>query len=149
MESIYNSISNYLPSKNLFTSLYTIFGLYSIRSLLISAEGSSPEIPDFSISEMVLCGNRVYKKEDSYQAFLQTFSSLLWFSYRRDFPPITPTTYTSDMGWGCMLRCAQMMLANALSRHTLGTGNFTIKSEITVVKTGVIRNLLICKSIKY
>ncbi|CAI5710648.1 unnamed protein product [Peronospora destructor] len=55
-----------------------------------------------------------------FDAYKRTFESILWFTYRRDFPQMTPYEYTSDAGWGCMLRSAQMLLGQALQRHLLG-----------------------------
>jgi len=51
---------------------------------------------------------------------MDDFSSLIWFCYRKDFPPIEPTKITTDIGWGCMLRAAQMLIAHACLRHLLG-----------------------------
>ncbi|KAJ2718936.1 hypothetical protein H4S00_003623, partial [Coemansia sp. D1744] len=43
-----------------------------------------------------------------------------YFTYRKGFPTITPSFYTSDMGWGCTYRTCQMMLAEAFARVMLG-----------------------------
>jgi cysteine protease ATG4 len=52
----------------------------------------------------------------------EDIEALTWFSYRKNFPPMEPYGLTSDSGWGCMLRCAQMLMAQALKVHTLGRG---------------------------
>jgi len=41
-------------------------------------------------------------------------------SYRKEFPAIGDSGQTSDQGWGCMLRCGQMVLAGALLEIKLG-----------------------------
>jgi cysteine protease ATG4 len=54
------------------------------------------------------------------EAFLADFRSLVWVTYRRGFPRIGASAYTTDAGWGCTLRSAQMLLANALHVHFFG-----------------------------
>jgi cysteine protease ATG4 len=52
-----------------------------------------------------------------YRIWKEYEASLFWFTYRYDFPEIKPYGITSDAGWGCMLRSAQMMLAHTLRVH--------------------------------
>ncbi|KAJ3210515.1 Cysteine protease atg4b [Clydaea vesicula] len=44
--------------------------------------------------------------------FIKNFKSLPWLTYRSNFPKIVGTEFTTDLGWGCMLRTGQMLLCN-------------------------------------
>ncbi|XWS29987.1 hypothetical protein CRYUN_Cryun24cG0079000 [Craigia yunnanensis] len=53
-------------------------------------------------------------------AFEQDFSSRILMTYRKGFNAIGDTNITSDVGWGCMLRSSQMLVAQSLLFHRLG-----------------------------
>lgn len=73
-------------------------------------------------------------KNASGNTFLNDFYSKFWFTYRKNFTPIKYLKYdsdlhkfqtetsnlTSDIGWGCVIRCTQMLLAQALVIKLLG-----------------------------
>lgn len=51
----------------------------------------------------------------------QDITSKIWCTYRKSFVPIGGVDgLTTDKGWGCMLRCGQMVLAQALVNVHLG-----------------------------
>ncbi|KAJ1906282.1 Cysteine protease atg4 [Coemansia sp. IMI 209127] len=52
--------------------------------------------------------------------FVEDFSRLIWCTYRSHYPPIAPSAFTTDAGWGCMLRAGQTLLAQALQLHHFG-----------------------------
>jgi len=56
--------------------------------------------------------------------FAHRFALVPWMTYRKDFEPIEG--YTTDCGWGCMLRSAQMMLAEALFRRECAQGTSVV-----------------------
>lgn len=53
-------------------------------------------------------------------SFLEDFRTRFWFTYRRNFPKIEPSLFTTDLGWGCMLRTGQCLMAEALARFYFG-----------------------------
>lgn len=67
-----------------------------------------------------LLGQRFESTES--KSFEEALRTTIYFSYRDKFPPLTAVdrpgyAYTSDRGWGCMLRAGQMMLAETIKRN--------------------------------
>ncbi|XP_015522371.1 cysteine protease ATG4B isoform X1 [Neodiprion virginianus] len=63
-----------------------------------------------------------YNAIKELDAIRRDIKSKLWFTYRKGFVPIggSSSSFTSDKGWGCMLRCGQMVLGQALVCLHLG-----------------------------
>ncbi|XP_009443005.4 cysteine protease ATG4B isoform X2 [Pan troglodytes] len=79
------------------------------------------EFEDFpETSEPVWILGRKYSIFTEKDEILSDVASRLWFTYRKNFPAIGGTGPTSDTGWGCMLRCGQMIFAQALVCRHLG-----------------------------
>ncbi|PWA14416.1 hypothetical protein CCH79_00011076, partial [Gambusia affinis] len=85
------------------------------------------EFEDFpETSEPVWILGKEYNALTEKDDILSDVTSRLWFTYRKNFPPIEGdcvpggTGPTSDTGWGCMLRCGQMILGEALMCRHLG-----------------------------
>ena len=54
--------------------------------------------------------------------------SQIWLTYRSGFTPLHNSTMKTDMGWGCMIRSLQMMIARGLLNIKAGRS----KNNITI-----------------
>ena len=85
--------------------------------------------------------------------FLEDFGSKIWLTYRSAFPPIPKSQdpkatstmtmsvrlrsqwqlqggFTSDAGWGCMVRSGQTLLANTLAFVRFGRGKILVTANL-------------------
>ncbi|XP_020511664.2 cysteine protease atg4da [Labrus bergylta] len=101
-----------------------------LRSKLVSAWNSVKygwslkQKSKFSRSSPVIMLGKSYELKDQgdREHFRRSFTTLLWLTYRRGFPPLSGGSLTTDSGWGCVLRTGQMLLAQGLLLHLMPPG---------------------------
>ncbi|OZJ03043.1 hypothetical protein BZG36_03712 [Bifiguratus adelaidae] len=54
-------------------------------------------------------------------SFQRDFTSRPWFTYRHNYPAIRPAQFTTDIGWGCMLRSGQGLLCQTILVNLFGS----------------------------
>lgn len=76
------------------------------------------DIPKTNATVWIL--GKSYNSILELEVIRRDIQSRLWCTYRRGFVPLGEPQLTTDKGWGCMLRCGQMVLAEALINLHLG-----------------------------
>ena len=71
-------------------------------------------LKDKKLPQVIQIFDEKFDKQD--EKLLNVLQSIPWFSYRKNFNQIKDkdTIYTSDAGWGCMIRASQMFLAQGI-----------------------------------
>ena len=59
--------------------------------------------------------------QDIMNKLIYSIGKIIYLSYKKNFPSIINKkknkTYTNDSGWGCMIRCGQMILSRAIYKY--------------------------------
>ncbi|XP_026737726.1 cysteine protease ATG4B [Trichoplusia ni] len=83
----------------------------------LSSDGNNVEPDDIpQTKESVWVLGKKYSAIQDLDRIRRDITSIIWCTYRKGFIPIGDEGLTSDKGWGCMLRCGQMVLGVALVR---------------------------------
>lgn len=84
--------------------------------------GEVDDIPKIDAEVWIIGSQRkTYHAIDDLERIRRQIQSKLWCTYRKNWAhPLGSQQLTSDKGWGCMLRCGQMVLAEALRILHLG-----------------------------
>ena len=80
--------------------------LYKLGGESILAKRKSTEFDN-----LVMLG----KRYTSYEQAEKDFSELFWFTYRKEMKICGEIK--TDLGWGCLIRVGQMLLANSLKKY--------------------------------
>lgn len=126
-------------------------GLCEVTEPKANLDMGTPMSPGNRYEEVTSEHNDLSSKPEEGQqwpeSFLDDLESRFWFTYRSGFPNIAKSTnpqasqsmnfstrlrhqlvnsngFTSDTGWGCMIRSGQCLLANALSIVRFGRGQY-------------------------
>ncbi|XP_077987339.1 cysteine protease ATG4B-like isoform X2 [Glandiceps talaboti] len=87
----------------------------------VTYESAPLEFEDFPrTNESVYILGKSYNLLEDRGELHSDIRSKIWITYRKNFTAIGGTGPTGDNGWGCMLRCGQMILAQALILRHLG-----------------------------
>lgn len=97
----------------------------SFLSRLVKSDGTDNQISQDAAfnnnpNYQIYCLGKKFHPINDYHSKRDYESNLFWCTYRCDFQEIKPYGITSDAGWGCMLRSAQMLIAQTLRIHYCG-----------------------------
>ena len=85
-----------------------------------------------TIEDEITLFNKKYKKEQS-QKLQYTFDKIIYFCYRKNTYPFKSRSngiLTWDSGWGCMIRCGQMIMARGIYKY-LKSKKFSTQKAIS------------------
>ncbi|KAF9111329.1 Cysteine protease atg4 [Mortierella sp. AM989] len=83
----------------------------------------APPASNINNGPIYLMGKLYPPSPTQWTDFQRDFTfGLIWCTYRHSYQPIRPSNFTTDVGWGCMLRSGQGLLANALAIQYMGRG---------------------------
>ena len=80
--------------------------------------------------------NKTYTNQ-TFDKFMKKFNKLIYFCYRKNIYPMNTRlkmTITRDSGWGCMVRCGQMLMSKVIYKYLKGEKYTTGKAISETIK---------------
>ena len=123
--------SNFSVSINIikFNNDVKLLNIHSIKTTI-----NKSIISKINGNQTITLFNKKYT-DDSFDKFLHKFNKLIYFCYRKNIYPMNTRLKISisrDSGWGCMIRCGQMIMSRAIYKY-LKSENYT--SEKAILET--------------
>uniref|UniRef100_T1KA70 Cysteine protease n=3 Tax=Tetranychus urticae TaxID=32264 RepID=T1KA70_TETUR len=110
-----------------------------IASSLFETRGMTELVP--SNDPVWILGEK-YSSLHDMDGIKDDIRSKFWITYRKGFPKIDGSGPSSDFGWGCMLRCGQMVLSQALILKHLGRQWRWSKDKKEMIENGSYKTYL-------
>ena len=88
---------------------------YTIKNLNIN----NPVLEQITINDKISLFNKKYTNEQK-QKLIYNFNKLMYFCYRKNTYPMKTRInigISRDSGWGCMIRCGQMIMSRAIYKY--------------------------------
>uniref|UniRef100_A0A1D1ZNK5 Cysteine protease n=1 Tax=Auxenochlorella protothecoides TaxID=3075 RepID=A0A1D1ZNK5_AUXPR len=109
------------------SSYYTLRRALKLNRLrdLLQQSALAPDAPIWIMGQEYAASPELgqEEQEEVLRELVCCFQSIIWMTYRSHFAPITvgDSHLRTDAGWGCTLRSGQMIMAQGLRRHLLGS----------------------------
>ena len=124
-------ISDDIPQFNKYISCKNEFN-FSINQLNINNSVLDNNI----ITKQITLFNKKYKNSE-IQKIKNEYNKLIYFCYRRNTYPMKNRfniNVTCDSGWGCMIRCGQMIMAKAIYKYLKSKKYSSVNSISETIK---------------
>lgn len=121
------------PKTGLFSSMMMAGKRYYYSLVSGYSKADTFKLTTFS-DRIYITGEKFQAKEDegierANKAMMQYMKTTLWFSYKYNWASFIPgTKLNNDVGWGCMIRCGQMLMASAVQKK-IGMRNEDIRRQ--------------------
>lgn len=102
---------------------YNYMGYLGLLGQSVALKDGDSEKKAYLLGKEYIIFENGEEKQEELNKLRKTFSEIIWFSYRKNFPKLNhqqlpaDDSYVSDTGWGCTIRSCQMLFAECLKRR--------------------------------
>ena len=155
MKKQINKISNNTSNSNIDKSTYLINHIFLTpnRSVPINTIRLNNDINSINFNTInTIINKQIFAKKTTFKSltlfnksytnntfdkFMKKYNKLIYFCYKKNIYPMNTRlklSITRDSGWGCMIRCGQMIMSKAIYKYFKGEKYTTGKAISETIK---------------